>query len=209
MYHLLATVGYAPEKVTEVLVREGPISGATLFFGSRANPATRRAIARISRTGRDLAVPVEEVEIGSAYDFALAVVAYRRKIRARSGASFVFNLSGGTGIMQAAAAFVCFTEGIPFSYYNREDRRYVRTDVIKLELAGGLGDSQRRVLDHLVASGSRGARPIEVARRLRMSPTNVDHHLRRLRDRGLAKDVAPSEGRRGTVAATSLARLVL
>lgn len=208
MRTILATVGYTPEKVTHSLPLEGPVGEIVAFFGSKANRGTTAALKTIRAACRSVGVAVAEVEIGSAYDFAGAVEAYRGEIPARRGGDLLFNLSGGTGVMQAAAAFVCFTEGIPFSYYNREERRYVRSEALRLEPAGGISPQQRRVLD-LLRQEPAGMRAADIARRLRLAPSTVDHHLKRLRGRRLVREKANDKTRRPLVVTTDLARLLM
>lgn len=189
---LLATVGYTPEKVTHALTRESDVRSITLFYGSSGNRATARAVRAIRQACSPLDLPVKDVELGTAYDFTAAVLAYRREIRAHRDRPLLFNLSGGTGVMQAAASFVCFTEGIPSVYYNREEKTYVRMPTLRLSPGEPLTPQQRRIVDLLLAA-PHGLRAADIARRLRMSPSNLDYHLKRLRE----KDVVANDERPG------------
>lgn len=207
MTHIFATLGYTPEKVTHSITAEQDVERVVAFFGSRSNRGTRAALARLGTACRGLGLQLDEREIGSSYDFVAAASAYRVEAARVEPAATLFNTSGGTGVMQAAAAFVCFTTGIRMVYYNVEEQRYVHMPAVRLREAVAVTPQQARVLEAL-APDAGGARPADVARRLRISPSTLDYHLKRLHAAGL---VAYAEGqgtRRARVVITDAARLL-
>lgn len=203
---ILATLGYTAEKVTGSIRTEPDVERVVAFVGSRENRATRAALEKLSRACASLDITLDECEIGSAYDFVASVIAYRAGLREHTGKQVLFNVSGGTGVMQSAAAFVCFTARIPMVYFNVEEQKYVRLPIIPLVPADALSPQQMRVLRALVEQPG-GLRPGDLAKKLRLSTSNVDYHLAKLVRLRMVEYRTPAGTRRSTVAATELARI--
>lgn len=204
---LLATLGFTPETVSHAIRAEENPEALFVFFGQRTHPKTQPAIARLHALCRELDLKFEPREIGSSYDFLKAAMAYRRVIQSSPGAKFLFNISGGTGVMQAAAALVSYTHAIPMVYYNLEEKRYVRMPPLLLKPAGAVTAQQAKILQVLLAAPD-GLRPGDLARRASVSASNLDYHVNRLLKAGLVESVAEAEGKRHRIRATEPAALL-
>jgi DNA-binding transcriptional ArsR family regulator len=205
---VLATIGYQAEKVTHAIRHEGDVRAVTAVFGPPENRRVQKAVADVRETCRLVDLAFAESPVPSAYDFVAATHASRAETRRalEGGETVVVNMSGGTGILQSAAAFVAFTEGLQMSYYNVEEKRYVRMPRVRLAPKVAVTPQQEKVLAVLFASRE-GLAPGELARRTGLKGPNLDYHIGRLSASGLVdRQIQP--GARSKVVATEAAMLL-
>lgn len=200
MTTIFATVGYRPQKVTESLRHEPDISSVVLFIGHRDNPRTAAAVEQIQKAARALAIPCRVGQAADPFDFEGCVRAYARALNPHGDA--VFNISGGTGVMQAAATIVCSLKGVPMAYYNTEERRYVRMPTLRLPTIR-LSRIQRGVLSALRDGPLRTS---ALASRVDVSPNHLAYHAGRLSASGLIEK--PGKSRTGPWRLTAVGRIL-
>ena len=130
---VLATVGFTPEKITESLRHEAGISEIILFAGSNPSAKSDAAVKRIRSVAKTLAIPCHVDARSDPYDLVGCALAYSAAL-ARLRGEAVFNISGGTGVMQSAATLAAFLHGVPLAYYNVQEKRYVRMPAVRWTL---------------------------------------------------------------------------
>ncbi|MGQ0534617.1 MAG: MarR family transcriptional regulator [Methanobacteriota archaeon] len=206
---LLSTLGYTPQKVTPAIRHESPLSRLVVFYGPVENKRTTAAFEEVRGACGALSLPLVARPLRNPHDFEACVRTFRREVRSldERPSDVVFNTSGGTGVMQMAAAFVCFTEGIRMSYYNRETGSYVPMGPIRLVDSERLREPKRRIVEHLARQAT-GVEPARLSRAFRLGASNLHKHLDDLERQGWVERVRPPDVRRDRVAATPAARLL-
>lgn len=146
---VLATVGFTPEKITESLRHEAGISEVILFAGSNPSSRSDATVKRIRSVAKTLEIPCRVDVRSDPYDLVACALAYSRAL-ARLKGEAVFNISGGTGVMQSAATLAAFLHGVPLAYYNVQEKRYVRMPAVRWTLPR-LSKTQGTILRSLEA----------------------------------------------------------
>jgi hypothetical protein len=179
---VLATVGFTPEKVTEALRYETDVTEVILLAGSNPSPRTDAAVKRIQTVAKALGIRCRAERTTDPYDLVASAIAYSATLtRLKEGA--VFNISGGTGVMQSAATLAAFLHGVPLSYYNVDEKRYVRMPAGRLMMPR----LSKRQSTMLRALAERPLPPSNWARQTDLAPNLLAYHARQMAAKGFAE----------------------
>ena len=179
---VLATVGFTPEKITESLRHEADVSEVILFAGSKPAIRSDATVKRIRAVSKTLGIRCRTDVRSDPYDLVGCAIAYSAAL-AQLKEEAVFNISGGTGVMQSAATLAAFLHGVPLAYYNVDEKRYVRMPVVRWTLPR-LSKAQTKILQALEAEPL----PTSIwAQQTGLQPNLLAYHSGQLAVKGLVE----------------------
>jgi len=98
----------------------------------------------------------------------------------------VFNVTGGTKVMCAAALLACILEGVNAVYVNEDTKEELELPVIPYEYKHNLSKGQKKILQAIHALG-RNCTLTELVKQTNLKKSTISYHISKLRRMGLVE----------------------
>lgn len=167
-----------------------------MFFHS-PHPDGKAAAKKVIAFCKDRGMKCTERTV-NAFDIIECAREMRREVRKCVPTEIVFNLTGGTPVISSAATLVCILDGIRAVYFHEEEKVEKNLPLLMVRYDAILNPKQTRFLKHVAQAGEIGCRQTEIAKALRLKPSTVSHHVRRLRRQQLLRVEEEEEDSRST-----------
>lgn len=214
MTTIYGTLGFTPDKFLPTLRQRSDVEAACCFHDD--HPDSVEAAREVARYCKDLGVDYASVQV-DAFDLVDAAGAMQAEVRDRGpeAADLVFNVTGGTKVLSAAAILVCILEGLRAVYVHEETGREVPLPLLTVRYDRVLTEAERRVLRFIAEHEGEGPDPpgttqADIRAGLELSKPTVSHHVGKLVDHGVVEEAPdPDDGRRKLLTVIPSARLLL
>ncbi|MFA5311862.1 MAG: MarR family transcriptional regulator [Methanomassiliicoccales archaeon] len=211
MVVILGTLGFKPETLIPT-IRSTEGLGRVIVFHSD-HERSKNAAKDIRRVCELMDVQLDEREIPDAFDFMTVARAIQDEIldaRRRGDEIGVFNIAGGTRIMSASALLVCTLEGLNTVYVHDNTLEEIPLPMLHIRYSDILTDVQKSILNYLVANKDKDITQGDLAREFMMHKATVNHHIKKLQEKGTVHLVAKKgDGREKIVRAEVSMELLL
>lgn len=202
---IFGTLGFTPTKFLPTLRLRDDVERAVVFHNN--NSKSRQAAKEIEGYCRELGITHAQKPV-DAFDLVDCASAMQEEVRKADNDNILFNVTGGTKVLTAAAILTCILEGVRAIYVHDDTGDEVRLPLLTAPYENLLTDAQRQVLQHV--AGHPGCNQQEVCNALTLTKPTVSHHIGRLVDHGLLLQVTdPNDGRRKALKMIPSARLLL
>lgn len=187
---VFGTLGFTPEKLLPT-VRNADAVRKLVFFHDH-EPRSRAAAEKVRAFCRDRGLEVEGAEI-DAFDIVESAQAIRRRLGREPREEIVFNITGGTAVLSAAATLVCILEGVRTVYVDERTWEEFPLPLLAVGPHDLLSPEQRKVLA-FIAKRKEGCRQADILRGLKLSRGTVSYHVQTLKRKRLVS-ASPADGR--------------
>lgn len=177
---IYGTLGFTPKKFLPTLRSRHDVERAVVFHDDHAD--SQAAAKEVTAYCKSVGIALECVQL-DAFDMVECASAMQKKVRARGAENILFNVTGGTTVLNAAAVLTCILEGVPAVYLNQESRSEIPLPLITARYDRLLSTPQRRVLAHI--NRTKGCTLGELVTGLGQSKPTMSHHVQKLVDYGL------------------------
>ncbi len=202
---IFGTLGFTPQKFLPSLRHREDVDAAVVFHDD--HPDSKNAAAEVGRFCRSMDVKFESVAV-DAFDIVACASAMQKLVHRHGPERIVFNVTGGTKVIAAAAILTCFLEGLRAVYIHDETHDEIALPLVTARYDQLLTEPQRRVLRH-IAEHPRCTQH-EVGAALGISKPTTSHHVKQLMDFGLITQVQDQDdGRKRHLDIIPSARLLL
>ncbi len=202
---IFGTLGFTPAKFLPTLRQRDDVERAVVFHNN--NKKSRDAAGQIESYCRELGIAHDQRPV-NAFDLVDCASAMQNEIRKSEGNEILFNVTGGTKVLTAAAILTCILEGVRAIYVHDDTGEEVRLPLLTAPYENLLTEAQRQVLQHVATYP--GCSQQEVCNALELTKPTVSHHIGRLVEHGLLLQVADSkDARRKALKVIPSARLLL
>jgi len=170
---------------------------------------SREAAEQVRAFCRERGLAAKAIAL-DAFDIIQCAKAMRADLRKEGAENVVFNITGGTPVISAAATLACILEGVRAVYIDERSQKEVRLPLLSLRYEEILNEPQRRVLRFVSEKGAKGCDQAEIMRALKLSRGTVSHHVTNLKAKQLLSSEAdPKDARRETLRVRESAALLL
>lgn len=179
---VFGTLGFTPQKLLPTVAAHADVEKLVFYHDRHAK--SRTAAERVRAFCRERKLDVEGVEL-DAFDVIDSALRMRRDLKRAGAERAIFNVTGGTPVISAAATLACILEGVRAVYVDERDGREVPLPLLSLRYDEVLNAEQRAVLREVDRRGARGATQSGLARTLKLSRSTVNHHVKNLKAKQL------------------------
>ncbi|MBW3582597.1 MAG: MarR family transcriptional regulator [Euryarchaeota archaeon] len=205
MVTLYGTLGFTPEKFYPSIRHRGDVADIVLFHDGHAD--SEKARSAVAKYCSELDIPFESVAV-DAFDLIDSATRIQGVVRKRGQEDAVFNVTGGTKVLTAAAILTCILEGMPAVYIHETTGEEIPLPLITVAYKRLLSDKQRQVLEHVAAHP--GCTQAELREALGVTKPTISHHVQGLVDHRLLDERRdPKDARRKRLHLVPSARLLL
>jgi DNA-binding MarR family transcriptional regulator len=202
---VFGTLGFTPQKFLPALRIRDNVHRAVVFHD--AHPKAKAALDDIARFCRSVGIPLLAVEV-DAFDIVGSAARMQQEIRRAGPASVLFNVTGGTKVLTAAAVLACVLEGVRATYIHEESEEEIPLPLVTARYENILSPPQRRLLRHVATHP--GATQSQLVAALGITKPTVSHHVKRLVASGLLRQEPDRhDARRKGLIVIESARLLL
>jgi CRISPR locus-related DNA-binding protein len=171
------------------------------------------SLVKIKKACASMSIRFEEVVVKNPFDLITIAKDMKREIRSikkEGGSIAVFNISGGTRIMSAAALLISAIEGVNAVYVHDDTKKEIPLPLLHVDYSDGLNTKQREILEYLLASEDRQRTQKEIAEHMGLHKATVNHHIKAMEDKGAVRVIAKkNDGRSKYVVAEESMELLI
>ncbi len=201
---IFGTLGFTPNKFLPTLREHDNVEKAVVFHNN--NQKSQAAANEIDSYCRDVGIPYTQLAV-DAFDLIECASAMQQEIRRTRDDSVLFNVTGGTKVLTAAAILTCILEGVRAVYVHEETNEEVPLPLLTAPYEDLLTEPQRLVLQHVAAHP--GCSQGDLCNALELTKPTVSHHISRLVTHGLLVQMNdPQDARRKSLHMIPSARLL-
>lgn len=201
---IFGTLGFTPNKFLPTLREHDNVENAVVFHNN--NQKSQAAAKAIDAYCRDVGIPYTQIPV-DAFDLIDCASAMQKEIRRTRDGGILFNVTGGTKVLTAAAILTCILEGVRAVYVHEETHDEVPLPLLTAPYEDLLTEPQRQVLQHVAAQP--GCSQGDLCNALDLTKPTVSHHIRRLVGHGLLVQTNhPQDARRKSLHMIPSARLL-
>jgi len=197
MVTIYATLGYVPESVLPSLRTAGV--ERLVVFASAADTKVEAAVRRVKAHCEKADIPFTRVRIVKPYDLEYVAEVIKETMDEHKDEEAIFNITGGTKVMAAAALIVCFLKGVPTEYAQERTMEVIRLPLMKIDVRSQLTRRGKDIVRFLLAQKDHCAPAAKVRKALGMEKSTFSVHLSRLREKGLVTVERDPRSARGQV----------
>jgi CRISPR locus-related DNA-binding protein len=202
---IFGTLGFTPAKFLPTLRERDDVERAVVFHNN--NTKSKQAAREIDKYCRSIGLEYLQRPV-DAFDLVECAAAMQQEIRTTGKENVLFNITGGTKVLTAAAILTCILEGVRAIYIHEETGEEVRLPLLTAPYDDLLSNPQRQVLQHVWRHP--GCSQQDICNALELTKPTVSHHIRQLVEHGLLLQVAdPTDARRKALHVIPSARLLL
>jgi len=154
---------------------------------------------RLAKVCRSMSVRLVPVRVKDTFDLIAIAKDMKReikRIRTEGGRIAVFNITGGTRIMSAAALLVSTIEGLNAVYVHDDSKKEIPLPLLRVDYSLALNEKQREILEYLLASEKRQRTQKDIAAHMGLHKATVNHHIKVMEEKGAIRVVAMENDRR-------------
>jgi CRISPR locus-related DNA-binding protein len=197
MVTIFATLGYVPESVLPSLRTAGV--ERLVVFASAKDPKVEAAVRKVKAHCEKADIPFTRVSIAKPYDLEYVAEVIKGTMDHVKDKEAIFNITGGTKVMAAAALIVCFLKGVPTEYAQERSMEVIRLPLMKIDVRSQLTRRGKDIVRFLLAQKEQSAPGAKIRKALGMEKSTFSVHLSRLREKGLVTVERDPRSTRGQV----------
>jgi CRISPR locus-related DNA-binding protein len=197
MVTVFATLGYVPESVLPSLRTVGV--ERLVVFASAEDPKVEAAVNKVKDHCEKADIPFKRVKIVKPYDLEYVAEVIKETMDKYKGEQAIFNITGGTKVMAAAALIVCFLKGVPTEYAQEKTMEVIRLPLMKIDVTSQLSRRGKDIVKFLLSQKDQCAQTAKARKALGMEKSTFSIHLKRLKDKGLVTVERDPRSSRGQV----------
>lgn len=202
---IFGTLGFTPAKFLPTIRERDNVERTVVFHNN--NSKSQQAARAIEAYCKEIGIPCLQRPV-DAFDLVECSSAMQDEIRKTRKENVLFNVTGGTKVLTAAAILTCILEGVRATYVHEESGEEVRLPLLTAPYEDLLTEPQRLVLRHVAAHP--GSSQQEICNHLGLTKPTVSHHIGKLVHHGLLEQVPdPNDARRKALYLIPSARLLL
>jgi CRISPR locus-related DNA-binding protein len=183
MVTIFATLGYVPQSVLPSLRTAGVEE--LVVFASMKDGKVEAAVRRVRDHCDKANIPFKRVKIKAPYDLEDVASTIKEMLDRYNGRDIIFNITGGTKVMAAAALIVCFLRGIPTEYAQEKTMDLIRLPLMKIDPKGQLTKRQRDIVSFLLKQRDLKASTSQILKETKMKKSTLSTHIANLKKKGL------------------------
>jgi len=183
MVIVYATLGYVPESVLPSLRTTGV--ERLVVFASADDTKVENAVKKVKSHCEKADIPFNRIKIVKPYDLEYVAELIRDTMDEYKGKEAIFNITGGTKVMAAAALIVCFLKGIPTEYAQEKTMEVIRLPLMKIDVKSQLTRRGKDIVRFILAQKDHCAPSIKIRKAMGMEKSTFSIHLTKLREKGL------------------------
>jgi CRISPR locus-related DNA-binding protein len=196
MVTIFATLGYVPQSVLPSLRTAGVEE--LVVFASTKEKKVEAAVSKVRSHCEKADIPFRRVRVTRPYDLEYVARVISDNLQKYKDREVIFNITGGTKVMAAAALVVCFIRGIPTEYAQERTMEVIRLPLMKIETGSQLTKKQKDIVRYLLKQKDQTATTTRIKRALDMKKSTLSTHISKLKAKGLVT-VEPVTGGRGNL----------
>lgn len=201
---IFGTLGFTPTKFLPTLREHDDVEKAVVFHNN--NQKSQTAAKEIATYCRDVGIPYTQIPV-NAFDLVECASTMQQEIRRTQDGAVLFNVTGGTKVLTAAAILTCILEGVRAVYVHEETHEEVPLPLITAPYEDLLTEPQRLVLQHVAENP--GCSQGDLCNALTLTKPTISHHIGRLVEHGLLMQTNdPHDARRKSLHMIPSARLL-
>lgn len=204
---VFGTLGFTPQKLLPTVAAHEHVE--RLVFYHDRHPRSRAAAEKVRAFCHEQRLAVEGIEL-DAFDVIESAIRMRKDLRRAGVENAVFNVTGGTPVISAAATLACILEGARAVYVDERNGKEVPLPLLSLRYDEVLNPEQRAVLREVVRRAKKGATQRDLVEALDLSKSTVSHHVQNLKAKALlVAEKDPADARREILRPLPSAALLL
>jgi CRISPR locus-related DNA-binding protein len=200
MVTVFATLGYVPESVLPSL-RNADVEELVVFASTRERKV-EAAVSKVEGHCRRAHLPFKRVKVKRPYDLEAVAKDIGRTLDEYKERDVIFNITGGTKVMAAAALTMCFLRGIPTEYAQERTKDIIRLPLMKIDPRSQITKRQRDIVMFLLKQKDHKATTSQLLKAVKLKKSTLSTHITNLRRKGLISvESDPASGRSRVVRA--------
>lgn len=208
MVILFATLGYVPQSVLPSLRAEKVEE--LVVFASTKEKKVEAAVRKLRSHCEKADIPFRREKVSRPYDLEYVAKVVADRLDRYKDKEVIFNITGGTKVMAAAALIVCFIRGIQTEYAQERTLEVIRLPLMKIDTRSQLSKRQRDIVRYLLKRKDQKASTPQMMKALGMKKSNLSTHLSKLKAKGLVTvEPHPSRGRINIVKAIPSLKILM
>lgn len=203
--NIYGTLGFTPTKFLPSLRQRSDVERAVVFHDQHKD--SLKAAQAVGAYCHDLGLQFEHHAV-DAFNVVASAAAMQARVRADDPNKILFNVTGGTKVVSAAAVLTCILEGLRAVYIHEVTDEEIALPLITAPYHKLLSVAQRRVLGYVAEHPDCNQRDLVDA--LGSTKPTITHHIKELERYGLVeKRTHPTDSRRKHLRVIPSARLLL
>jgi CRISPR locus-related DNA-binding protein len=185
---LFGTLGWRPQSLIPSIRSTKDIE--KLYFYHSEHPDTIKAKNKVVEHCNSIGLPVHPIELPNAFnliDIAEKIKKDIEKVRSEGNENIRFNIAGGTRLTSSAALLVCILKGIPTIYVHDETFEEIQLPLLKMDYSSIFTSKQKEILNFLRKNKGKPITQTHLADELGIHKATMNHHVKKLRDKGVIK----------------------
>ncbi|MEM2899967.1 MAG: MarR family transcriptional regulator [Thermoplasmata archaeon] len=183
MVVIFGTIGYEPKSIKPTLTGHANVEKLVLFYTSK-NEEVMNAVNEVHNYCKKMNLPYEDVRLDDPYDLVATALRMKKALYAHKGKDIIFNVTGSTKVISAAAIIVCIIDNIPAVYVNERTSKEEPLPLLNVKSKNIVTKKQLEILKIIMDNGG-SIRPVELSKKLGVKPASISLQLKNMARRGL------------------------
>lgn len=145
---LFATLGFTPQAVIPSLNWVPDLEKVMVFYSVAKR--SHDAMEEVQKACQAREVEFGSYEVKDVHALLPTMEELSRFVDEHKPNDIIFNITGGTKMLSAAALFLCVLRGIRVIYVREEDRSVVEVPVLRVDYSALLTDKEIEVLNNII-----------------------------------------------------------
>ncbi len=188
MVVIFATLGYQANSLIPTLSKHKSKEKLVLFYTSE-DAKVKAAVDEVHRYCKStLKLEYEDVRLKDPYDLVATALTMKKAISEYKGREkeIIFNITGSTKVISAAAMVVCIVDGITAVYVNERTGEEYTLPLLNVKSKNIATPTQLEIL-RLIRDNGGAMIQNDIAAKMKSKPATVSLQLKEMRERGLVK----------------------